>query len=51
MIKKLDSKIDNILKKYISNTISNIEKVIAIHDYIVLNTKYLQIKIIIIHME
>ena len=41
MVKELDNKIDNILSKYISSKMSDIEKVIAIHDYIVLNTKYL----------
>ena len=41
MIKELDNKIDNILSKYISSEMSDIEKVITIHDYIVLNTKYL----------
>ena len=44
MINELDNKINNILEKHISNSMSDIEKVIAIHDYIVLNTKYLQTK-------
>ena len=34
----------NILEKQISNSMPDIEKVKAIQDYIVLNTKYLQTK-------
>ena len=44
MIEELDNKINNILNEHISDTMSDMEKVKAIHDYIVLNTKYLQTK-------
>ena len=42
MISELDIKVDIILKKYIDKSMSQMEKLIAIHDYIVLNTTYLK---------
>ncbi len=42
MINELDTKTSNILNKYVSSKMSDIEKVISIHDYIVLNTKYIE---------
>lgn len=40
MICELDKKVNHVLSTYISNSMSEIEKVIAIHDYLVLNTEY-----------
>ncbi|CEP81566.1 exported protein [[Clostridium] sordellii] len=37
---ELDNKANNIIKTQISNSMNNMDKVIAIHDYLVLNTKY-----------
>ncbi|MGL5755742.1 MAG: S-layer homology domain-containing protein [Paraclostridium sp.] len=40
MVDELNKKVDNILNGYSWNSMSEIEKVIAIHDYLVLNTEY-----------
>lgn len=40
MIGELDKKVNHFLSTYISNSMSEMEKVIAIHDYLVLNTEY-----------
>ena len=40
MIGELDNKVNHVLSTCISNSMSEIEKVIAIHDYLVLNTEY-----------
>ncbi|CEP49307.1 hypothetical protein GKD14_03765 [Paeniclostridium sordellii] len=40
MKSELDNKANNIIKTQISNSMNNMDKVIAIHDYLVLNTKY-----------
>lgn len=40
MINQLNQKVDSILKDNISSNMNNLEKVMAIHDYLVLNTEY-----------
>ncbi|CEN79757.1 S-layer homology domain-containing protein [Paraclostridium sordellii] len=40
MKNELDNKANNIIKTQISNSMNNMDKVIAIHDYLVLNTTY-----------
>ena len=40
MRSELDKKVDYILKNNITDSMTNLEKVMAIHDYIVLNTEY-----------
>ncbi len=40
MINQLNKKVENIFGKNISKSMTDIEKVMAIHDYLILNTKY-----------
>lgn len=40
MVKKLNSKVDSIIKKEIKAKATDFEKVKAVHDYVVLNTAY-----------
>ncbi|MGL5641528.1 MAG: hypothetical protein ACRDDM_04625, partial [Paraclostridium sp.] len=40
MVRNLNEKVDYILTTYILSSMTDMEKVIAIHDYLVLNTEY-----------
>lgn len=40
MINELNNKVNYIIENYTTNSMSDMEKVIAIHDYLVLNTEY-----------